>query len=85
MNIRTAKTRKMFGCTKIGFMVSDLLTYLLSYLLTYSLTHSLTHSLGMKNGVIMESGALNGVLFSNSLMFEQFANWTSINVEADPG
>ncbi len=39
----------------------------------------------MKNGLIMESGALNGVLFSNSLMFEQFANWTSINVEADPG
>lgn len=39
---------------------------------------------GMTNGVIMESGALNGVLFSNSLMFEAFANWTSINVEADP-
>lgn len=39
---------------------------------------------GMERGVIMESGALNGVLFSNSLMFEQFANWTSINVEADP-
>jgi hypothetical protein len=39
---------------------------------------------GMEKGVIMESGALNGILFSNSIMFEQFANWTSINVEADP-
>eukprot|EP01031_Cornospumella_fuschlensis_P042130 gene42130-51445_t len=39
---------------------------------------------GMKNGVIMESGALDGVLYSNSLMFESFANWTAIHVEADP-
>jgi len=39
---------------------------------------------GMKNGVIMESGALNGLLFSNSFMFENFANWTAIHVEADP-
>ena len=35
---------------------------------------------GMKGGVIMESGALNGVLFSNSYMFEHFANWTAIHV-----
>lgn len=35
---------------------------------------------GMKDGVIMESGALNGILFSNSYMFEQFANWTAIHV-----
>jgi hypothetical protein len=28
---------------------------------------------GMSNGVIMESGALNGVLFSTSYMFENFA------------
>ncbi|RYH29803.1 hypothetical protein EON65_07265 [archaeon] len=35
---------------------------------------------GMKNGVIMESGALDGVLYSNSLMFESFANWTAIHV-----
>ena len=35
---------------------------------------------GMKDGVIMESGALNGILFSNSFMFEQFANWTAIHV-----
>ena len=35
---------------------------------------------GMRNGVIMESGALNGVLFSTSYLFEHFANWTAIHV-----
>jgi hypothetical protein len=35
---------------------------------------------GMAGGVIMESGALNGILFSNSFMFESFANWTAIHV-----
>ena len=35
---------------------------------------------GMERGVIMESGALNGILFSNSFMFEMFANWTAIHV-----
>jgi hypothetical protein len=35
---------------------------------------------GMEKGIIMESGALNGILFSNSFMFEQFANWTAIHV-----
>lgn len=39
---------------------------------------------GMEKGVIMESGALNGILFSTSYMFEHFANWTAIHVEADP-
>ena len=39
---------------------------------------------GMKDGVIMESGALNGLTFSTSYMFEQFANWTALHVEADP-
>ena len=39
---------------------------------------------GMRNGVIMESGALNGILFSTSYMFEKFANWSAIHVEADP-
>lgn len=39
---------------------------------------------GMSHGVIMESGALNGVLFSTSYMFEHFANWTAVHVEADP-
>ena len=35
---------------------------------------------GMEKGVIMESGALNGILFSTSYMFEHFANWTAIHV-----
>jgi len=39
---------------------------------------------GMRQGVIMESGALDGILFSNSYMFETFANWTALHVEADP-
>lgn len=39
---------------------------------------------GMKNGIIMESGALDGVLFSTSYFFEEFANFQSIHVEADP-
>lgn len=39
---------------------------------------------GMKEGVIMESGALDGKLFSTSYMFEKFANWTALHVEADP-
>lgn len=39
---------------------------------------------GMKNGVIIESGALDGILFSNSYLFENAVNWTAIHVEADP-
>jgi hypothetical protein len=39
---------------------------------------------GVKDGVIIESGALDGVLFSNSNLFESFLGWTSILVEADP-
>lgn len=35
---------------------------------------------GMKDGVIMESGALDGMLFSTSYMFEKFANWSAIHV-----
>jgi hypothetical protein len=35
---------------------------------------------GIKNGIILESGALDGLLFSNSYMFETFANWTAIHV-----
>ncbi len=38
---------------------------------------------GMTHGVILESGALNGMTFSNSWFFEYFANWTCIHVEAD--
>lgn len=35
---------------------------------------------GMKEGVIMESGAIDGLIFSTSYMFEQIANWTAIHV-----
>lgn len=38
---------------------------------------------GVKNGIIVESGALDGLLFSTSHMFEHYANWTAIHVEAD--
>jgi len=34
----------------------------------------------MSNGIIIESGAVDGVLFSTSLLFEKFANWTSIHI-----
>ena len=33
----------------------------------------------------MESGALNGYLFSTSYFFEHFANWRAIHVEASQG
>jgi hypothetical protein len=39
---------------------------------------------GMEKGVILESGALNGVLFSTSWFFEETAHWSSIHIEADP-
>lgn len=35
---------------------------------------------GMKNGVILESGALDGLLFSTSYMFENYLNWTTVHV-----
>ena len=35
---------------------------------------------GVKNGVIIESGALDGILYSNSNLFESFLNWTAILV-----
>ena len=38
---------------------------------------------GKRRGVIVESGALNGWTFSTSYMFEQFADWKSIHIEAD--
>ena len=38
---------------------------------------------GMKRGVILESGALDGIMFSTSYLFEHLANWTSVHVEAD--
>ena len=39
---------------------------------------------GYTNGLIVESGALDGVTFSNTFLFDKFANWTAIHVEADP-
>jgi hypothetical protein len=37
-----------------------------------------------QNGVILESGALNGIEFSTSLMFEKYLNWKTIHIEASP-
>lgn len=37
---------------------------------------------GCTNGIIVESGGLDGLEFSNSYFFSKFLNWTSINVEA---
>jgi len=39
---------------------------------------------GMVNGVIIESGALDGHKYSTSSLFEEFANWTAIHIEPDP-
>eukprot|EP01036_Dinobryon_divergens_P036835 gene36835-48039_t len=38
---------------------------------------------GRTNGVILESGALNGMYFSTSYFFEKQLNWTAIHIEAD--
>jgi hypothetical protein len=35
---------------------------------------------GMKNGVIIESGALDGVKYSTTFMFEFYADWTPIHI-----
>ena len=37
---------------------------------------------GIVDGIVLESGALDGIKYSNSLFFEKFANWTAIHVEA---
>jgi FkbM family methyltransferase len=39
---------------------------------------------GKRNGVFFECGALDGVLDSNSLFFEQERGWTGLCVEANP-
>ena len=39
---------------------------------------------GYTNGIIVESGALDGVKLSNTFLFDKFANWTAVHVEADP-
>jgi hypothetical protein len=35
---------------------------------------------GMKNGIIMESGALDGDLYSTSYMFEKHFDWKAIHI-----
>lgn len=35
---------------------------------------------GMTNGIIIESGALDGVKYSTTFLFEYFANWTPIHI-----
>jgi len=39
---------------------------------------------GMIEGVIIESGALDGLRYSTTYMFEKYLNWTAIHIEADP-
>jgi len=38
---------------------------------------------GMIDGLIIESGALDGILFSTTYMFEHLFNWTSIHIEGN--
>lgn len=40
---------------------------------------------GMEKGLILESGAFDGVNVSTTYFFEKFAGWSAIHVEADPG
>jgi len=40
---------------------------------------------GYGNGTILESGGLDGLEFSNSLMLEKFADWKTILIEAHKG
>ena len=37
-----------------------------------------------KNGVIVESGALDGLTFSTSWTFDKLLNWTPVHVEGSP-
>ena len=39
---------------------------------------------GVKNGVVMESGALEGLQLSTTYMFEVFSNWSSIHIGIYP-
>lgn len=40
---------------------------------------------GMRNGVIVESGALDGYVYSSSYMFENFLGWLSVHIEGHKG
>lgn len=35
---------------------------------------------GMENGIIMESGALDGITYSTSFFFENYLKWTPIHI-----
>ena len=35
---------------------------------------------GMRNGIVLESGALDGLLVSNSFFLEKYANWSAIHI-----
>lgn len=39
---------------------------------------------GIKDGIVIESGAHQGAAMSNSYMFQSYANWKSIHIEGDP-
>jgi FkbM family methyltransferase len=39
---------------------------------------------GKQNGTILESGAADGLFFSNTYMFEKYLGWHSVHIEADP-
>ena len=39
---------------------------------------------GLENGVILESGALDGVQYSTSKMFVESLGWSAVHVEANP-
>lgn len=39
---------------------------------------------GIHNGIIVESGALDGLQYSNSFMYENALNWRSVHIEPDP-
>ena len=73
---------RVFPCTLT--LTPNSLTTLYYYLPTTTILRYENWFYGMKGGVIMESGALNGLTFSTSYMFETFADWTALHVEADP-
>lgn len=40
---------------------------------------------GKKNGVMVESGALDGMLYSTTLMFEHYFDWLGVHIEGNIG
>lgn len=39
---------------------------------------------GMENGVVVESGALNGLRYSTTFLLQYYAHWTPVHIEASP-